>query len=253
MTATNLSLSTDGSLDTHSFDYQMNRLGFWSTVVAIATSVISFFIPLDVPGGYAAEHADRVAWLTANRGLFIVGWINQIVAMFSLSGIFFAMAWRIANTNPLRAIIAAMVVLMSVVAFIIPKFMAVWTIPLLADTISTGAIGAELADPLLRLLNVSVPFSLYTAFDYLGFWLYAVFGLLIALPLYGESVSSKIASVTIGVFGLAFHGMLAALLLGAIGAADIESWSLSVFALLLILIVAAFFVFRDTSGNSHPA
>jgi len=39
-------------------------------------------------------------------------------------------------------------------AFIIPKFIAVWTIPLLADAIVSGAVGAELADSLLHLLNV---------------------------------------------------------------------------------------------------
>ena len=97
-----------------------------------------------------------------------------------------------------------MVVLMSVVAFFIPKFIAVWTIPLLADTIASGAAGAELADPLLRLLNVSVPFSLYTSFDYLGFWLYSVFALLVAAPLYGEALSLKISSISLGVFGVIY-------------------------------------------------
>lgn len=183
-------------ITTPSLDYQINRLGFWSAIVAIATGVVAMFLPLDAPGGYTAEHADRVAWLSANRGSFIAGWINQIVAMLSLSGVFFGVAWQVAGKNPLRAIVAAMVVLMSVVAFIIPKFMAVWTIPLLADTISTGAVGAELAEPLLRLLNVSIPFSLYTSFDYLGFWLYAVFGLLVAGPLYGQAMSAKIAAVS---------------------------------------------------------
>jgi len=223
---------------------QINRFGFWSGIIAVATIIISFFIPLDAPGGYTAEHADRVAWLSANRGTFILGWINQIAAMFSLSGIFFAMAWQIATKNPLRAVIAAMVVLVSVVAFIIPKFMAVWTLPLLAQVISNGAVGAELADPLLRLLNVSVPFSLYTSFDYLGFWLYGVFGLLVAGPLYGEDMSSKIAAVTVGVFSLMYNGLLATLLLGAIAPIDIESSFLGVAGLLLIVVVAMTITFR---------
>jgi len=229
---------------TMTLDLQINRFGFWSAVVAIATAVITFFIPLDVPGGYTAEHADRVAWLSANSGTFILGWINQIVAMLSLSGVFFGMAWQIATRNPLRAIIAAMVVLISVVAFIIPKFIAVWTIPLLAQVISNGAVGAELADPLLRLLNVSIPFSLYTSFDYLGFWLYAVFGLLVAGPLYGENMIAKIAAVTIGLFGLVYHGLLATLLLGAIAPPDIESSFLGASGLLLIVVVAMIVSFR---------
>ncbi|MEJ6704275.1 MAG: hypothetical protein ACKVKL_08710 [Pseudomonadales bacterium] len=230
---------------TISLNNQVNQFGFWSAIVATLTLIASLFIPLDVPAGYSAEHAERVAWLNANRGTFIIGWINQIAAMLSLSGIFFAMCWRIANKNPLRAILAAMVVLVSVVAFIIPKFMAVWTIPLLADTISTGAVGAELADPLLRLLNVSIPFSLYTSFDYLGFWLYAVFGLLVAIPLYGENISTRIAAVTIGLFGLIYHVLLIAILLGNIAAADIESVLIGVSGLLMIQIIAMIFSFRS--------
>ena len=125
---------------------------------------------------------------------------------------------------------------------------------MLAQTISTGAVGADLADPLLRLLNVSIPFSLYTSFDYLGFWLYAVFGLLVAGPLYGEkeygeNMSAKIAAVTVGVFGLVYHGMLAALLFGTIAPADIEFWFLSVSGLLLIVVVAMIFNFRRVMGT----
>ena len=205
--------------------------------------MISFFLPLDAPGGYTAEHADRVAWLTANRDLFILGWLNQIAAMFSLSGVFFAIAWHIAVKNPLRAALAAMVVLLSVVAFIIPKFMAIWTIPQLADVITNNAVGAELADPLLTLLNVSVPFSLYTSFDYLGFWLYGVFSLLVAGPLYGDKTSAKIAAITLGMFGVIYHGLLASLLLGSIAPPDIESSFLVAAGLLLVAVVVMGFNF----------
>ena len=76
---------------------QINRFGFWSAIIAIATVIISFFIPLDAPGGYTAEHADRVAWLSANSGTFILGWINQIIAMLSLSGVF--LWYGLANSN----------------------------------------------------------------------------------------------------------------------------------------------------------
>ena len=228
---------------TLTLDLQMNRFGFWSAVIAIVTGMISFFLPLDAPGGYTAEHADRVAWLTANRDLFILGWLNQIAAMFSLSGVFFAIAWHIAVKNPLRAALAAMVVLLSVVAFIIPKFMAIWTIPQLADVITNNAVGAELADPLLTLLNVSVPFSLYTSFDYLGFWLYGVFSLLVAGPLYGDKTSAKIAAITLGMFGVIYHGILASLLLGSIAPPDIESSFLVAAGLLLVAVVVMSFNF----------
>jgi hypothetical protein len=92
---------------TLSLGYQVNHLCFWSVIIVIATGVVSMFYPLDVPGGYAAEHADRVPWLSANRGVFIDGWLNQIVAMFSLSVILFCGAWQVAGRNPPQAILAA--------------------------------------------------------------------------------------------------------------------------------------------------
>jgi len=234
-------------------DEQLNRFGLWSAVVFIATLVISLFLPLDVPGGYGAENVDRVDWLNENRGMFILGWINQIVAMLSLSGVFFGVAWHIAKKNPLRAILSSLVILLSVVAFIIPKFIAVWTIPQLATVVATGAVGANMADQLLVLLNVSIPFSLYTSFDYLGFWLYAVFGLLVVGPLYSDDMSSKVAAVTAGVFGIAFHGVLAAVLLSALESAGIEASFISVFALLLILVVAMLIRFRGRLKRNDNA
>jgi hypothetical protein len=225
-------------------DYRINRLGFWCAIVALATGVIAMFLPLDAPEAYNAEHADRIGWLNANREAFIAGWVNQIVAMLTLSGVFFGIAWHIKGKNPLRAILAAMVILMSVVAFIIPKFIAVWTIPLLAETAASGAVGAEMSDSLLLLLNVSIPFSLYTSFDYLGFWLYAVFALLVMAPLYGASVSAKISSISLGVFGVVYMGMFVALLVGGIGATEINDYFLSVSYLLLFVIVAMAFNFK---------
>lgn len=232
-----------------SLDDKINRLGFWSAIIVIVTAVISVFLPLDAPGGYTAEHADRVTWLSNNREIFIAAWVNQIVAMLSLSAVFFAIAWRIGSTNPLRAILAAMVVLMSVMAFIIPKFIAVWTIPLLADTIATGAVGTELADPLLRILNVSVPFSLYTSFDYLGFWLYSVFALLVAMPLFGPTLATKISSVCLALFGIIYQLALLTLWAGKTAATDIEGSFLGTTLLLVIAIIAMAIQFKQTVSS----
>jgi len=234
---------------TQTLDNQVNRFGFWSVIVALATVVVTLFFPLDAPGGYAAEHADRVAWLSANRGAFIAGWLNQIVSMFSLSAALACAAWVVAAKSPLRAILAALFVAMATMSFIIPKFIAIWTIPLLADTITAGAVGAELADPLLRLLNVSIPFSLYTSFDYLGFWLYSVFALLAAGPLYGETTSTRIAAVTLGVFGVVYQVLMVALFLGAIPPVDIEAYFISISMLLLIHLLAMAFIFKKATTN----
>ena len=232
-----------------SLDNRINKLGFWSVFVVIVTAIISLYLPLDAPNGYAVEHADRVAWLSNNRELFIAGWVNQIVAMLSLSGAFFAIVWRVGSTSPLIAMIAAMVVLMSVMAFIIPKFIAVWTIPILADTISTAASGADLADPLLRILNVSVPFSLYTSFDYLGFWLYSLFALLVAKPLFSSSLATKLASVTLGLFGVMYQLMLVALWAAEIATVDIEASFIGISLLLIIAIIAMGYEFKKTSSS----
>ena len=223
---------------TVSLDHQINKLGFWSAITTITLAVVSGFLPLDAPGGFGADHADRIAWLTANKGAFILAWANQIVLMLSSSGVLFCIAWQVSCNNPLRGIIAAVVVAMSVMAFIIPKFIAVWTIPMLADTVSLGGPGAQMADALLLILNVSVPFSLYTSFDYLGFWLWAVFALLAAGPLYGPTLSAKISAVCLGAFGIIYHGVFMALLLGNIDPEDIE-YSFSAPAMLVIIVIIA--------------
>ena len=232
-----------------SLDYQINRLGFWCAILVLATAVVSLFLPLDAPEAYNAEHADRIAWLNANRGAFIAGWVNQIVAMLTLSGVFFAMAWQVRVRNALRAMLGGMVVLMSVVAFIIPKFMAVWTIPLLAETAASGAVGAQMSDTLLLLLNVSIPFSLYTSFDFLGFWLYGIFALLVMVPLYGESKSAKISAVTLGLFGLIYQCLFILLLAGGIEPAAINNYFLSPSILLVISVIAMAFNFKAAMKN----
>jgi hypothetical protein len=237
------------TIDLWLLDRQMNRLGLVSVIVVVLTSLISLLLPLDVPNGFEAQHADRVEWLNANRGIFIIGWINQIISMLAFAGVFFGVAWHIAKIAPLRAIVAAVVVLLSVVAFIIPKFIAIWTIPQLASVAATGTVGAEMANQLLLVLNVSVPFSLYTSFDYLGFWLYAVFALLVAGPLFNGSMSSKTAAVGAGLFGCSFHGVFAVLLLDGIASADIETYFLGSVVFLLVIIVAIVPQFRTNLAS----
>ncbi|NQY04403.1 MAG: hypothetical protein HRT76_14285, partial [Halieaceae bacterium] len=79
--------------NTSVFDEKIFRLGFYSGLVVLVTGVIAVFLPLDVPEGYTATHADRIAWLNANRAAFVGAWANQIVAMLALSAMFFCVAW----------------------------------------------------------------------------------------------------------------------------------------------------------------
>ena len=230
-------------------DHRVFRFGFRCAVGVLLTGVIAMFLPLDVPEGYNAEQVDRIAWLNANRGAFIGAWVNQIVAMLTLSGVFSCVAWQIRGKNPLRAILAGVTILLSVVAFIIPKFMAVWTIPLLAETAAAGGVGAEMSGALLLLLNVTIPFSLYTSFDFLGFWLYGVFALLVARPFFGESLASKVAAGALGLFGLLYQVAFLMLLGGGIAATEINVYFLGISGLLVISVIALLFEFRNGAAN----
>ena len=219
-------------------DIQINRFGFWCAVICIATGVLAVALPLDVPGGYDATPDERLNWLAAHRSSFIAGWINQIVAMLTLSGLFLAIAWRVRHKSPLAALLAAGATALATMAFVIPKFMAVWTIPLLAEATLSGAAGSEMAAMLLPLLNVSIPFSLYTSFDYMGFWLYSLFALLTMVPMADRDWPSKLAALSLILFGIGFHVAFAMLIFGVIGASDIEvSFGLAFMPLLLLVLV----------------
>jgi len=237
---------TYDSLDSASFDRQVSRFGLWCAALCIVTAIIAALLPLDVPEGFSAAHAERLQWLTENRDAFVAAWVNQIVAMLSLSGLFWALCWRGRINGRLSALLAAVAVAMATMAFVIPKFMAIWTIPLLANAEATGSTGATMAAVLLPLLNVSIPFSLYTSFDYLGFWLYALFAVLMMKPLYGSDWSSKLIAILVGLFGIGFHAAFACLLLGVIQAPDIEiSFGLAFIPLLLLMPIIAVSFWRD--------
>ena len=229
-----------------SIDAGVYKLGFWSVIATIVAGVAAAFLPLDAPAGYDASHADRIIWLRANGGTFTAAWVVQIMAMTALTGMYLALAWQISRTAPVRAAIAGMVVLVSFIAFIIPKFIAIWTIPHLADAVVTGSVGAEMADSLLLILNVSIPFSLFTSFDFLGFWMYGIFGLLIAVPLYrqaGAAWSAKSTAAILGLFGVLFHGVLLGWLMEFIPPAELKLYSAPILSLLLVAVVAAAFNF----------
>ena len=237
---------TNDSVDSASFDRQVSRFGIWCAAICIVTAILAALLPLDVPEGYSAAQADRLQWLTDNRDAFVAAWVNQIVAMLSLSGLFLALCWRGRLKGTLSALLAGGAVAMATMAFVIPKFIAVWTIPLLANAAATATAGSEMAAVLLPILNVSIPFSLYTSFDYLGFWLYALFAVLMMKPLYGSDRVSKFIAILVGLFGIGFHVAFACLLLGVIQASDIEiSFGLSFIPLLLLILVLPVTFWRD--------
>jgi hypothetical protein len=236
-----MNMNTAGTLDN-----QINKAAFWSAITLLVVTVPSLFLPLDAPDG---PFADRVVWFSSNLGVFIVGWIVQLIAMLALSAVFAGALWQIANTHPLRAIVAGTALLISVVAFFIPKFIAIWSIPQRVVAPATASAHSAVAEQLLQLLNVSLPFSLFTSFDYLGFWLYAVFSLLIAGPLFRLTLSAKIAAVGFGAYGLLFHVVLIGVLTRNIVQADIVSYVESVAGLLLVAIISMAVYFRKAMAS----
>ena len=227
--------------DARTLDNAINKAAFWSAFVLLLAAVLSVFFPLDAPEG---PFADRMIWFSSNLGVFVIGWIVQMIAMLALSGVFAGTAWLVRESHPLRSMVAATVLLISVVAFIIPKFIAIWSIPQMVAASATVSGDSAVAEQLLQLLNVSLPFSLFSSFDYLGFWLYAVFALLVARPLFRLSLSAKIAAVALGGYGLLFHILLAGVLTRNVAQADIVAYAESIGALLLVVVIGMAVHFR---------
>jgi hypothetical protein len=233
--------------DAGTLDDQIRKAAFWSVIATLLAGVISLFLPLDAPDGSFAE---RVTWLHANRSVFIASWIVQMITMLTLSAAFAGVTWELSHGRPLRAIVAGVVVLLSIVSFIIPKFIAIWSIPLLAEAIATDSAGADMAQRFLPLLGISHPYTLSSSFDYLGFWLYAVFSLLVARPLFQLTLSAKIASLGFGAFGVMFHALLAGALFGAIALEEIGGYADAIGSVLSIAVVALAFFFKGSAPSS---
>lgn len=227
--------------NSQTLDDTINKAAFWSAVVLILAGVLSVFFPLDAPDG---PFADRMIWFSSNVGYFAMGWIVQMIAMLTLSGVFAGTAWQVRESHPLSTFVAGTALLISVVAFIIPKFIAIWSIPQMVVASSTVSANAAVAEQLFQLLNPSLPFSLFQSFDYLGFWMYGVFGLLVARPLFRLSLSAKIAAVALGLFGLLFHILFVGVLTGSVVMADIGVYFESIGVLLLVPVISMAVYFR---------
>lgn len=227
--------------DAHTLDDTINKAAFWSAIGLIVSGVLSVFFPLDAPEGPFAE---RMIWFSSNVGAFAMGWVVQMIAMLTLSGVFAGTAWQVRESHPLSTFVAGTALLIAVVAFIIPKFIAIWSIPQMVVASSTVSANAAVAEQLFQLLNPSLPFSLFQSFDYLGFWMYAVFGLLIARPLFRLTLSAKIAAVGFGLFGLLYHILFVGVMTGSVATADIGAYAESIGILLLIPVISMAVYFR---------
>ena len=108
---------------------------------------------------------------------------------------------------------------------------------------------AELAGQLFQLLHPSLSFSLFTSFDYLGFWMYAIFALFLVAPLYRLSTDAKIAAAIFGLFGVLYHALLLGVMFGGIASEEIGDYANMLFLLLLIPVIAMGLYFRTQVKN----
>jgi len=230
--------------DARALDNTINKAAFWSAIVLILSGVCSMFFPLDAPEG---PFADRMIWFSSNLGAFAMGWVVQMIAMLTLSGVFAGTAWQVRESHPLSAFVAGTALLIAVVAFIIVKFIAIWSIPQMVVASSTVSANAVVAEQLFQMLNPSLPFSLFQSFDYLGFWMYAVFGLLVARPLFRLSLSAKIAAAALGLFGILFHILFVGVLTGNLVTADIGVYFEWIGILLLVPVISMAVYFRKST------
>ncbi|HIF96284.1 MAG TPA: hypothetical protein EYQ54_04530 [Myxococcales bacterium] len=178
-----------------------------------------------------------------------LGWIVQLVAMLTLSAVLAGTAWQIHEPHPVRAFVAGIALLISVVAFIIPKFIAIWSIPQMAAASATASANSVVAEQLLELANLSLAFSLTASLDYLGFWMYAVFGLLVAGPLFRLSMSAKIAAVGLGLYGLLYHVLLAGVMAGSVPTAEIGGYAESLGMFMVIAVISMAVHLRRPSAS----
>jgi len=228
--------------DSQTLDDTINKAAFRTAIVLILAGLLSAFFPLDAPEG---PFADRMQWYSTNVGDFVMGWVVQMIAMLTLSGVFAATAWQTRKWNPLSSFLAGIAVLIATIAFVIPKFIAIWSIPQMVVASSTVTADVVVAEQLFQLLNPSLSFSLFTSFDYLGFWMYGVFGLLVARPLLRLTLSAKIAAISIGLFGLLYHLLFVGVMSGSVETADIGPYAETLGMLLLIPVISMAVYFRQ--------
>jgi membrane-associated HD superfamily phosphohydrolase len=211
-------MSTSARLDS-----QINKATYLSAIILFVFTAVSMFGVYDAPAGSSA--AEKVAWLNENNGAFVLSWVTQIVQVFTLAAVFAATCWKVFSVNPLAAVSAALVLMLGTMAILITKGTELWVVPLAAQDLAAGSSGQEPGHTLLSINSQSYPYSLTTYFDYLGLWLWSLFGLLVARPLFRFSTSAKVAAISLGLFGIIYPIFYGFLVTGVIPLEEITNYS----------------------------
>ena len=204
-------------------DSQINKAAYLSAIVLFVFTAVSMFGVYDAPAGSTA--AEKVAWLNENNGAFVLSWVTQIVQVFTLATVFAAICWKVYRVNPLAAVSGGIVLMLGTMAILITKGTELWIVPLAAQDLAAGSSGQEPGLTLLSINSQSYPYSLTSYFDYLGLWLWSLFGLLVARPLFRFSTSAKVAAVSLGLFGIIYPVFYGFLVTGVIPLDDITNYS----------------------------
>ncbi len=204
-------------------DSQINKATYLSAIILFVFTVVSMFGVYDAPAG--STGAEKVAWLSENNGAFVLSWVTQIVQVFTLTAIFAAACWKAFSVNPLAAVSGGIVLMLGTMAILITKGTELWILPLAAQDLAAGLASQEPGLTLLSINSQSYPYSLTTYFDYLGLWLWSLFGLLVARPLFQFSTSAKVAAISLGLFGVIYPVFYGFLITGVIPLKDITNYS----------------------------
>ena len=204
-------------------DSQINKATYLSAIILFVFTVVSMFGVYDAPAG--STGAEKVAWLNENNGAFVLSWVTQIVQVFTLTAIFAAACWKAFSVNPLAAVSGGIVLMLGTMAILITKGTELWILPLAAQDLAAGLASQEPGLTLLSINSQSYPYSLTTYFDYLGLWLWSLFGLLVARPLFQFSTSAKVAAISLGLFGVIYPVFYGFLITGVIPLKDITNYS----------------------------
>ena len=204
-------------------DSQISKAAYLSAIVLFVFTAVSMFGVYDAPAGSTA--AEKVAWLNENNGAFVLSWVTQIVQVFTLATVFAAICWKVYRVNPLAAVSGGIVLMLGTMAILITKGTELWIVPLAAQDLAAGSSGQEPGLTLLSINSQSYPYSLTSYFDYLGLWLWSLFGLLVARPLFRFSTSAKVAAVSLGLFGIIYPIFYGFLVTGGIPLSEITNYS----------------------------
>ena len=226
-------------------DSQINNAAYLSAIILFVFTVVSMFGVYDAPAG--STGAEKVAWLNENNSIFVLSWVTQIVQVFTLTAVFATICWRVYSVNPLAAVSGGILLMLGTMAILITKGTELWVVPLAAQDLAAGSSTQEPGLTLLSINSRSYPYSLTTYFDYLGLWLWSLFGLVVARPLFRFSTSAKVAAVSLGLFGIIYPIFYGFLVTGAIPLKDITNYS----TFMLLAWVAAFAMGTYCRGESR--